>query len=76
MGAHVSSKHGLSPVCASGKKSFFVFVLVTYGPSSASQKLHFQHEEMLLEAQGANDVLICMYNLKEREKTLCGETFT
>lgn len=75
-GTCISSKHGLSLVCGSGKKKDLFFILVTDGPSSASQMLHFQHGEKLLEACGADGVLICMYNLKEREKTLCGEAFT
>lgn len=64
------------PLSVAQEKKDVFFFLVTEGPSSASQMLHFQHGKKLLGACGADGVLICMYNLKEREKTLCGETFT
>lgn len=63
------------PMSVAQEKRCF-FSLITYKPSSASQKLYFQCGEMLLGAQGDNDTLVCMYDLKEREKTMCGETLT
>lgn len=76
VGICISSKHRLSLVWGSKKNDYFFYFLVTCVPFITSPKLHFQPGEMSLGAPGANDVLICLYNLKERNKTPYGETFT
>lgn len=51
-------------------------MILLFYDSLAVLKLHFQHGKILAEAQGGIDVLIYMYNLEKKWKTLHDETFT